>query len=134
MQIQLGDDGKAKWKQGWYVVGDKRYYFRSNWERRYALYLEILKRHGEISDWQYEPDTFWFDKIKRGVRSYKPDFKVTHKNGSIEYIEVKGYMDSKSATKIKRMRIYHPTVVIRLVQREWFSQNAKALKALCKDW
>src|SRR5215471_1288173 len=51
-------------------------YFRSSWEANYARYLNFLKSRGEIHDWQYESNTFWFHKIKRGTRSYTPDFKV----------------------------------------------------------
>ncbi len=49
-------------------------YFRSRWERNWARYLNFLVQHGEITGWEYEPKTFWFHKIKRGTRSYKPDF------------------------------------------------------------
>jgi len=134
VQIQLGEDGKAKWKQGWHSIGDKLCYFRSNWERRYALFLHWLKTNGKIAEWMYEPETFWFENIKRGTRSYKPDFKVIHKNGDVEYVEVKGYMDKQSATKLKRMKIYHPHIKVRLVDKVWFSENGKALKSIFIDW
>ena len=62
------------------------------------------KDQGEILKWEYEPETFWFEKIKRGVRTYTPDFKVTEKDGSIIFHEVKGYMDARSKTKLKRMK------------------------------
>lgn len=96
----------------------KRYFLRSSWEIRYAEYLEGLRLVGAITDWLYEPETFWFLKIKRGVRSYVPDFQVTHLDGSIEYHEVKGYMDAKSKTKIKRMRIYHPSVKLLVIGKD----------------
>lgn len=70
----------------------------------------MLFKAKAISSWEYEPDTFWFEKIKRGVRSYTPDFKIVHKDGTVEYHEVKGWMDKKSQTKIKRMAIYHPEI------------------------
>lgn len=99
--------------KGWYETSSgKRYFLKSGWETKYAEYLEILLKTGAILDWEYEPDTFWFEKIKRGVRSYTPDFKITHNDGTIEYHEVKGWMDKKSQTKIKRMAIYHPDVTL----------------------
>jgi hypothetical protein len=124
---------RVVWK-GWVEIGGKRFYAKSKWERRYALYLQFLKEHNEIKDWSYEPKDFWFDKIKRGVRSYKPDFLVIHNNGREEYVEVKGFFDAKSKTKIKRMRIYHPTVQIRLVSSDWFKTNGRTLKNLIKEW
>lgn len=133
MQIQL-KNGRATWKQEWREVGGKRIFFRSRWEYRYALYLQLLKDNGQISDWQHEPKTFWFEGIKRGTNNYKPDFFVIHTNGASEYVEVKGYMDSKSLTKIKRMAKYHPDVRLRVVDKEFFKKNSKNLKNLIKCW
>ena len=89
-------------------------YFRSRMERNYARYLERCVSLHQIDKWEYEPDTFWFEPIKRGVRSYTPDFKV-FKGQSVWYIEVKGYLDMKAKTKQKRMAKYHPSVRVVLV-------------------
>ena len=133
MQIQL-KDGKAVWQAGWREIGDKKIYFRSRWEYRYALYLEYLKGQKQIVEWFYEPKTFWFEGIKRGTNNYKPDFCVVHTDASEEYVEVKGYMDAKSKTKIKRMAKYHPTVRLRVVTGDFFKKNGKMLRAVLKDW
>jgi hypothetical protein len=118
-------------KQFWAIVGDKQpIYFRSSWEFYYSLFLEKLRQERKILDWKHEPKCFWFEGIKRGVRSYLPDFCITHLNGSEEWSEVKGYFDSKSQTKMKRMAKYYPDVNIRLVGSEWFKTNLKACKAL----
>jgi hypothetical protein len=118
-------------KQFWAIVGDKQpIYFRSSWEYYYSLFLEKLRQERKILDWKHEPKCFWFEGIKRGVRSYLPDFCITHLNGSEEWSEVKGYFDSKSQTKMKRMAKYYPDVNIRLVGSEWFKTNLKACKAL----
>jgi hypothetical protein len=99
---------KTKYKAGWHEIGDKRIYLRSSWEVSYAQHLEALKTQGYIMDWRYEPKTFWFESIKRGVRSYKPDFQVIRPGGDHYWVEIKGHMDSKSLTKIKRFRKYYP--------------------------
>jgi hypothetical protein len=118
-------------KQFWAIVGDKQpIYFRSSWEYYYSLFLEKLRQERKISDWKHEPKCFWFEGIKRGVRSYLPDFCITHLNGTEEWSEVKGYFDSKSQTKMKRMAKYYPDVNIRLVGSDWFKSNLKACKAL----
>ena len=92
------------------TIGGKRFFARSAWEANIGAYLQFLRDKKEIADWTHEPkeDEFWFDKIKRGTRSYLPDFKVWRNDGSIYYIEVKGYMDKVSATKLKRMKQYFP--------------------------
>lgn len=97
-------------------------YFRSRYEANYARFLNFTKQR-----WEYEKKTFWFLKIKRGVRSYTPDFYLPETN---EYHEVKGWMDKKSATKIKRMAKYYPTVKLIIIDGKWF-QNANR-QGLCR--
>jgi len=104
-----------KVKSGWFDNGRKRYYMRSGWEINYAYYLEFQVLHGLIKDWFYEKDEFWFPGIKRGCRSYLPDFKIINNDGSIEYHEVKGYMDQKSRTKLARMSRYYPDVKVEVI-------------------
>jgi hypothetical protein len=118
-----GENSYSNCKRGYFIDGDKKYYMRSGWEIRYAAYLNILKKSNEIKDWEYEVDTFWFEKIKRGVRSYKPDFKIFNNDGSIVYHEVKGYMDAKSKTKLKRMKLYHPEINVIVIGEEFFKKN-----------
>jgi hypothetical protein len=133
MQIHL-KNGKATWKQDWAEIGGKRNFYRSRWEYRYALYLDFMKKHKHILDWEHEPKTFYFEGIKRGTTNYKPDFQVLFPSGNHEWIEVKGYMDSKSVTKIKRMAKYHPEEKLRVVNGEWFKNNAPMLKKVLPSW
>lgn len=106
--------------KGWHKVGDQRCFFRSKWEHIYAKHLQFLQEKGLISSWLYEPETFWFDKIRRGVCSYKPDFKVLELDGWHYWVEVKGYMDSRSKTKIARMKKYYPKERLLIIDKKWF--------------
>lgn len=115
-----------EYASGDYKIGRKKHFFRSRWEANVALYLESLKKQKAITEWQYEPCTFWFEKIKRGVVSYKPDFLVFYKNGESKFIEVKGWMDNRSKTKLKRMAKYYPGVTVEL----W---DSKVYKSILKD-
>ena len=133
MQIQL-KDGRATWKQGWAEIGGKKNFYRSRWEYRYALYLEFMKKHGHIKEWEHEPETFWFDGIRRGTNNYKPDFRVTFPSGNVEYFEVKGYESAKDRTKYKRMAKYHPNVILRVVGKDWFKTNSPILKKVIPNW
>jgi hypothetical protein len=126
--------GYSRCKHGWHQVGNQKIFARSLWESNYAYYLEWLRKSGEIQSWEHEPETFWFDGIKRGVCSYLPDFKVIGNNGDVVYHEVKGWMDKKSVTKLKRMKKYHPSVKIFLADSKWFSQNAKKLSNIVTGW
>lgn len=124
----------GSWKAGWRTIGMQRIYARSRWEANYARYLEFQKLWGVIADWAHEPETFWFEKIKRGCRSYLPDFRITNNDGSVEYHEVKGWMDDRSKTKIRRMAKYHPTVVLIVRDGKWFSANRMKLRLCIPEW
>jgi len=102
-------------------------YFRSKWEANYALFLDFLVRQNEIKEWEYEADVFIFEQIQFGTRSYRPDFKVFNHNRSFEYHEVKGYMDSKSKTKLKRMAKYYPEVKIVLIDSAYYRDLNKKM-------
>jgi transposase-like protein len=102
-------------------------YFRSKWEANYALFLDFLVGKKEIENWEYEADVFVFDQIQFGTRSYRPDFKVFYSNGGFEYHEVKGYMDSKSKTKLKRMAKYYPEVKIVLIDSIYYRDLNKKM-------
>jgi Protein of unknown function (DUF1064) len=108
-------------KGAWECIGGSRYYFRSLLEVRVATYLQSIQESLQINSWEYEPQTFWFEGIKRGVRSYKPDFKVTSLDGSHYWVEVKGYMDSKSKTKLKRFKKYYPKEQLIVITKDnWY--------------
>ncbi len=124
----------ATWIAGWREIGGQRIYFRSRWEANYARYLEWLRNRGDILDWKYEPETFWFEKIKRGVRSYLPDFRVWENDGTSALHEVKGWMDDRSRTTLKRMAKYHPKEKIKLIREKDYSSIARQLSRLIPDW
>jgi len=118
----------------WRTISGKEYYFRSMWESNYARWLDMQLKCGMIQGWEHEPATFWFEDIKRGVRSYLPDFRVTNNHGLATYHEVKGYYDAKSKTKIKRFRKYYPEETLILIDKKWFAKNSGKLKCLIDDW
>lgn len=88
-------------------------YMRSSWEANFARVLNYEVEQGVVTRWQYEPDMFIFDRVKKGTRAYIPDFKVWNAfEPQPSYIEVKGYMDAKSHLKLKRMSQYFKEVAI----------------------
>ena len=76
-------------------------FFRSKTEANYARFL---KMQGLV--FEFEKKEFFFEKIKRGTRSYMPDFYIPSLD---QYHEVKGWLDAKSITKLKRFRIFYPS-------------------------
>lgn len=125
---------RGSWKAGWREIGGKRNYYRSRWEANYARYLQWLKEHEQIVDWQHEPETFWFESIRRGVRSYKPDFRVWENNGRSDLHEVKGWMDSRSKTCLKRMAKYHPNERVILIDGHQYRAIRLKVMRLIADW
>lgn len=125
---------KVSWKGGWRTIGGQKIYARSRWEANYARYLQFLKEQGQITKWEHEPETFWFSTILRGVRSYLPDFRVTLPSGALEYHEIKGWMDDRSKTKLKRMAKYHSTVRIKLADKHTMKALGKQLGKVIPDW
>ena len=95
-------------------------FFRSAWEANYARYLNLMVKVGQIASWEYECFTFEFAAIKRGTRSYTPDFKVVYPDGRHEWHEVKGWMDPKSVTRLKRMAKYYPREKVIVIGKAWF--------------
>lgn len=131
--MAFGGDGKFKNVQrGDYECSKGTVFFRSKWEANYALFLDFLKEQGEIKDWEYETETFFFEKIKLGTRSYRPDFPVINMDDSKEYHEVKGYMDARSQTKLKRMAKYFPHVKLVLIDRQYYTDMLKKMKHIIK--
>lgn len=109
-------------------------YFRSSWEANWARYLNWLKDVGEVVAWEFEPQTFEFAAIKRGARFYTPDFRVVNKDGSVEFHEVKGYMDATSATKLRRMAKYHPGVRVVVIDKPAYRSVANKVSSLIPMW
>jgi hypothetical protein len=125
---------RGTWKAAWREIGGQRCFFRSRWEANYARYLELLRANGQIESWEHEAQTFWFDGIKRGCVSYLPDFKVTLPNGSIEWHEVKGWMDARSKTTLARMARYHPKEKLVLVQAREYAEIQGKVGRLIAGW
>jgi hypothetical protein len=89
---------------------------------------DLLLRMRVITQWTYEPQTFWFEDIKRGSRSYTPDFRVQYRGETRPvYVEIKGWMDATSRTKLKRFAKYYPQHKVELI-------DAKAYAAIKKRW
>lgn len=108
-------------------------YFRSSWEANYARYLTWLQAQGVIRSWEFEPETFEFP-IRKGQRFYVPDFRVTEADGSVSYHEVKGWMDPRSATKLRRMAKYHPEVRIVLIGKDEYRAIARSMSRMLPGW
>ena len=129
--VAFGSNGSyPNIQRGDYENSKGTMYFRSKWEANYALYLDFLVKEKQITGWEYEKDVFVFDKINFGTRSYRPDFKVFTNDGLFEYHEVKGYMDGKSKTKLKRMAKYYPEIKVVLIDSECYKNIKRGFEKI----
>lgn len=108
-------------------------FVRSSWEANYVRYLNWLIGLGKIVRYEYEKHTFRFEGVKRGPYIYIPDFKVFYPDGHHEWHEVKGWMDSKSRGKLKRMAKFFPEEKIVVIDRPIY-KSIEQYEAMIPGW
>ena len=103
-------------------------FFRSSWEANIARYYNYLG-----IEWQYEPKTFIFKNITRGSVSYTPDFYLPKED---KWVEVKGWMDGKSKTKLKRFKQQFPEEYkkLQLIQEKEYNEIKRKIAYYIKNW
>lgn len=103
-------------------------FFRSAWEANIARYYNYIG-----VKWEYEPKTFIFDNVTRGSVSYTPDFYLPEED---KWIEIKGWMDSKSKTKLKRFARQYPEEYkkLELIQQKEYNEIKRKMSGFIKNW
>ncbi len=103
-------------------------YFRSAWEANIARYYNFIG-----VKWEFEPKTFIFKNITRGSVSYTPDFYLPEED---KWIEVKGWMDGKSKTKLKRFKQQYPEEYkkLELITEKEYKEIQRKISAFIKNW
>ena len=135
--IESHRSGKLK---GGYSLGkrgirkDIGIYVRSSWEANIARYLNLLIENKKVASWEYEPYRFEFEEIKRGTRSYLPDFCVVFKSGRTEWWEVKGWMTAKAKTAIKRFHKYYPWEKLIIIDKEKYRKIEREFSYQLPEW
>ena len=95
-------------------------FFRSGWEAnifRWMRHTQLNHLHGGLAKVDYEPEVFTYFQFghKSGTTTYIPDFKLTFKDGSYLWLEVKGgHMKPTDKTKLRRFKKYYPREFERL--------------------
>ena len=109
-------------------------FVRSSWEANYARYLNFLKQRGEVISWSYEPKRFYFNNIKRGTRSYLPDFKVLYSDGRQVWEEVKSYWTQVAKTAVKRFRKYYPEETLVIIDKDRYREIEAEFSSQIPKW
>lgn len=87
---------------------------KSTWEANYCRILKYLN-----IKYDYEPDSF---KLSNG-KTYTPDFKISD---SI-YIEIKGYFNEISKTKVKMFKEEYPNIKLIIINEQKYKNLIKNL-------
>ena len=103
-------------------------FFRSSWEANLARYYNYIN-----IKWEYEPKTFIFKNITYGSVSYTPDFYLPEED---KWIEVKGWMDGKSKTKLKRFKEQYPEEYkkLELIQQKEYDEIKRKMSPYIENW
>ena len=103
-------------------------FFRSSWEANIARYYNFIG-----VKWEFEPKTFIFKNITRGSVSYTPDFYLPDED---KWVEVKGWFDGKSKTKLKRFKEQYPEEYkkLQLITEKEYNEIKKKLSSYIKNW
>ncbi|KKM72342.1 hypothetical protein LCGC14_1421450 [marine sediment metagenome] len=96
------------------VIGGQKNKFKSQVEKRWALYLESLLKLGAIQSWEYEPKKFEFGERWRVRKQYTPDFFI-REDGEEFYQEIKTSMRQVDVLRFRCLRADYPDVRIVLV-------------------
>lgn len=88
--------------------------YASKSEASYARYLDWLIGKGDVSSWERQVKV---PLVVCGVKvcDIIPDFLVTYRDGSTEYVEVKGHKTAVYNLKLKLFRAIHPKAKYRIV-------------------
>lgn len=112
--------------------------FKSRMEANIARYFEAI-RTGRIStdfeiiNWLHEPCRFWYP-VSHGVTSYAPDFLLILRGRPLEFVEVKGWLDPRSATAIKRFAKYYPDLSLTLIDSRAYRAIEHKLACVIDGW
>ncbi len=96
--------------------------YRSKLEARYAQHVAALQVGKQIRRWWYEPV-----KLRLAAKTfYSPDFLIENLDGSLVFIEVKGWMRDDAAVKLKVAAAQVPWarfVLVRWEQGQWIERE-----------
>jgi hypothetical protein len=106
-KLVISRTGNKMNAKGTYYNGD---FYHSTGERDYAVKLDLRKRAKDILDWKRQVK---IDLSVNGthITNYYCDFLVTHNDGSLEYIEYKGYITEVYKIKEKLLQALKDEVI-----------------------
>ncbi|SMC17286.1 Protein of unknown function [Clostridium acidisoli DSM 12555] len=96
--------------------------FASKDEAKYYQFLKQRKAKGEILNFELQPKfiiipSFKYKGKTERAATYTLDFKVYNLDGTIEYIDVKGYETQQGSLKFKQLKYIHQDLTFKWIAR-----------------
>lgn len=66
-------------------------WFDSKLEASYAMELDWRLKAKDIAGWEHHRESYDLSVNGHKICGYRPDFWITHNNGTLEVVEVKGF-------------------------------------------
>lgn len=96
------------------------YFYQSKLEAAYAQELDLRLKAKQIKGWRRQP-RFALEVNGRLIKHYKPDFEITHRDGSRELVECKGMWTEEARLTVKLFEatyLYeHPEVTFTVIKK-----------------
>lgn len=100
--------------------------FKSSYEAQVAKYLDELG-----VKWEYEPEKYPYTLP---VCYYEPDFKITWNDGTVEYMEAKGFFEPQDRTKMKVIREQYPDMNITMHFQKEYNRLSPSSPTTYLEW
>lgn len=96
--------------------------FDSKDEAKYYEALKIRKYRGEIENFELQPKFTLVEGFKKDNKTYRaitytPDFVIYHKDGSEEYVDVKGMTTQQGELRIKLFNHFYRDLKLSIAAR-----------------
>jgi hypothetical protein len=105
-------------------------WFDSKAEARYYLFLKAQKQQGQIKDFSLQPrftlqESFRKDGKTHRKLEYVADFQVTHLDGTIEIIDVKGARTKEYSIKEKLFHFRYRDLKLTLIDAKTLTERKR---------
>lgn len=94
--------------------------FDSKAEGQYYIILKDKQRRGEIESFTLQPKFLLQEGFEKNGKKYRPitykaDFEIVHNDGSLEIVDVKGFVTKEFAIKLKMFEKAYPDLSLTIV-------------------
>jgi len=116
----------------WFSYGSLK--VQGTYELRVCAVLDEAVRLGEISSWDYTNDRVSYTRSNGKPSTYLLDFKVVELDGTVRYIEVKGWQREDDVNKWRAARETGLTLDVWFLKEIKYEEDRLGLKFDSKNY